>query len=102
MNRRAPRMANGLARDQLLSFAANHREEYEALLKRFVETPTVSCDPAHAEDIRKGVDLTVETFKKFGAEVKVYEVAGGNPTVNAVFDVDKKLPTVTVYNHMDV
>lgn len=95
-------MANGLDRDQLLSFAANHRDEYEALLKRFVETPTVSCDPSHAEDIRKGVDLTVETLKKFGAEVKVYEVADGNPTVHGVFDVDKSLPTVTVYNHMDV
>ena len=47
-------MANALDRNQLLSFAANHRDEYEALLKRFVETPTVSCDPSHAEDIRKG------------------------------------------------
>lgn len=95
-------MANPLDRNQLLSFAANHRAEYEALLKRFVETPTVSCDPSHAEDIRKGVQLTVETLQGFGGEVKVYEVANGNPTVHAVFGNDPKLPTVTVYNHMDV
>src|SRR6185295_10858131 len=95
-------MANALDRKELYSFAENHRDEYEALLKRFVETPTVSCDPAHAEDIRKGVDLTVATLQQFGAEVKVYEVANGNPTVHAIFDVDKNLPTVTVYNHMDV
>jgi acetylornithine deacetylase/succinyl-diaminopimelate desuccinylase-like protein len=95
-------MADALNRDQLFSFANSHRDEYEALLKQFVETPTVSCDPAHAQDIRAGLDLTVETLRKFGGEVDVYEVAHGNPTVHAVFGADKKLPTVTVYNHMDV
>jgi acetylornithine deacetylase/succinyl-diaminopimelate desuccinylase-like protein len=44
----------------------------------------------------------VETLKRFGAEVKVYEIANGNPTVHGVFGSDPNLPTVTVYNHMDV
>ena len=48
-------MATTLNRDQLFLFAKNHRQEYEELLKRFVETPTVSVDPAHAEDIRAGL-----------------------------------------------
>lgn len=95
-------MANPLNRDELFSFANDHRAEYEALLKRFVETPTVSCDPTHAEDIRKGVELTVDTLQRFGGKVQVYEVANGNPTVHAVFGDDPNLPTVTVYNHMDV
>src|SRR5580765_6171040 len=95
-------MASQLDRNQLFAFAQSHRDEYEALLKRFVETPTVSCDPAHAADIRKGVDLTVATLEEFGGAVKVYEVAHGNPTVHAVFGTDPNLPTVTVYNHMDV
>jgi acetylornithine deacetylase/succinyl-diaminopimelate desuccinylase-like protein len=95
-------MANPLDRDKLFAFANDHREEYEALLKQFVETPTVSCDPTHAEDIRKGVELTVDTLQRFGGKVQVYEVANGNPTVHAVFGDDPNLPTVTVYNHMDV
>src|SRR5678815_3769985 len=95
-------MANALNRDQLFSFANSHRDEYETLLKRFVETPTVSCDPSHAEDIRKGVDLTVETMQRFGGKVEVFEVKNGNPTVHGVFGTDKNVPTVTVYNHMDV
>src|SRR4029453_17326292 len=95
-------MANPLDRNQLFSFAKNHRDEYETLLKRFVETPTVSCDPSHAEDIRKGVDLTVETMQQFGGKVDVFEVKNGNPTVHGVFGTDKNRPTVTVYNHMDV
>src|SRR5262245_39148487 len=95
-------MAKNLDRAGLVSFAESHRDEYEELLKRFVETPTVSVDPAHAEDIRKGVDLTVETLRSFGGQVDVYKVEKGNPVVHGAFDHDKHLPTVTVYNHVDV
>lgn len=95
-------MASALDRDQLYSFAKSHRKEYETLLKTFVETPTVSSDPAHAGDIRAGVDLTVDTFRQFGSKVDVYKAERGNPTVHAVFDSAKNAPTVTVYNHMDV
>ena len=95
-------MPKELDRDQLFKFAETHRREYEDLLQQFVETPTVSCDPAHAEDIRKGVEMTVETLRRFGAKADVYEANKGNPVVHAVFGNDKSLPTVTVYNHMDV
>jgi len=95
-------MANALDRNQLFSFAKNHRDEYEALLKRFVETPTVSCDPSHAEDIRAGLDLTVETLRNFGGKVDVYKASKGNPLVHGVFGTSKNAPTVTVYNHIDV
>src|SRR6266850_6969171 len=95
-------MAKELRRDELFSFASDHREEYEGLLRQFVETPTVSVDPAHKEDIRKGVDLTVATLRRFGGEVEIYEVDNGNPTVHGVFGTNKDLATVTVYNHMDV
>ena len=46
-------MPTTLKRDSLLSFANSHREEFEALLKRFVETPTVSVDPNHARRHKK-------------------------------------------------
>src|SRR5688572_8552913 len=95
-------MPKDLDRDQLFNFAETHRREYEDLLQQFVETPTVSCDPAYADDIRKGVDLTVETLRRFGGKVEVYQASKGNPTVHGVFGNDKSLPTVTVYNHMDV
>lgn len=95
-------MSGELSRDSLVSFATNHRTEYEDLLREFVETPTVSVDPAHAGDIEKGVEMVVETFKRFGARPEVHKVSKGNPVVHATFDVSNKLPTVTVYNHMDV
>src|SRR5262245_17763053 len=95
-------MSQGLVRENLLSFARNHRAQYEDLLKRFVETPTVSVDPAHMDDIRKGVELVVETFKQFGAKAEVYQTDHSNPVVHARFDTGANRPTVTVYNHMDV
>ena len=91
-----------LSRDELLSFANNHRQEYEGLLRQFVETPTISNDPAHLGDIQKGVELTVATLEQFGGKAEVIKADKGNPTVHGVFDVDSSLPTVTVYNHMDV
>lgn len=95
-------MPKELDRDQLFKFAQTHRQDYEDLLQQFVETPTVSCDPAYAEDIRKGVELTVETLRRFGGKTDVYHASKGNPVVHAAFGDDKSLPTVTVYNHMDV
>lgn len=95
-------MPNELKRDQLFSFANAQRDEYEALLRQFVETPTVSCDPSHKADIQRGVELTVETIKKYGGDAEIYETNKGNPVVHGVFNLDKSLPAVTVYNHIDV
>src|SRR6476646_8423771 len=95
-------MPTTLNRDSLRAFASAHRDEFEGLLRQFVETPTVSVDPAHAADITRGVDLTVETIERVGGEARVYKVEKGNPVVHGIFGNDDKLPTVTVYNHMDV
>ncbi|HEY6122201.1 MAG TPA: M20/M25/M40 family metallo-hydrolase [Pyrinomonadaceae bacterium] len=95
-------MPSELKRDQLFSFAHSHRNEYESLLRDFVEIPTVSCDPSHATDIKRGVELTAETLTKFGGNVEIYQASKGNPVIHGVFDQDSKLPTVTVYNHIDV
>lgn len=95
-------MPTTLKRDGLRAFANDHRQEFEELLRQFVETPTVSVDPAHAPDIAKGVALTVETIERLGGDARVYKVEKGNPVVHGVFGSDEKHPTVTVYNHMDV
>ena len=88
-------MSTTLNRDSLLSFANSHREEYESLLRRFVETPTVSVDPNHLEDIRKGVELTVETIEGYGGKAEVYRAEKGNPVIHGVFGNDNKLWRIT-------
>src|SRR6185436_20317318 len=91
-----------LKRDSLRAFANEHREEFEGLLRQFVETPTVSVDPAHAPDIARGVELAARTIQQMGGEAHVYKIEKGNPVLHGVFGKDERLPTVTVYNHMDV
>ncbi|HKS08856.1 MAG TPA: M20/M25/M40 family metallo-hydrolase, partial [Pyrinomonadaceae bacterium] len=95
-------MPTNLKRENLVSFANEHREEYESLLRHFVETPTVSVDPSHLGDIKKGVELTVETLEKFGGQAQVFRADKGNPVVHGVFGNNSGRPTVTVYNHIDV
>ena len=95
-------MSEGLNRPDLLSFAKNNRAEYEALLRQFVETPSVSVDPAHLPDIQKVADLAAATIRKFGGKVKLHHANKGNPVIHGVFSSNKNWPTVTVYNHMDV
>ena len=95
-------MPTTLKRENLVSFANEHREEFESLLRRFVETPTVSVDPNHLDDINRGVELTVETLEQFGGKAEVYRADKGNPVVHGVFGSDSGRPTVTVYNHIDV
>ena len=95
-------MPETLKRESLRAFANQHRQEFEDLLRQFVEIPTVSVDPAHAADIARGVELTAETIKRVGGEARVYKIEKGNPVIQGIFGNDEKLPTVTVYNHMDV
>jgi len=94
-------MTTDLNRRQLLDFTARERDHYEELLKAFVEIPTVSADPEHKADIQKCVELAVETIRQFEGETRVYQT-NGNPVVQGVFKAGKNLPTVTIYNHMDV
>jgi acetylornithine deacetylase/succinyl-diaminopimelate desuccinylase-like protein len=95
-------MPETLKRESLRAFANQHRQEFEDLLRQFVEIPTVSVDPTHAADIARGVELTAETIKRVGGEARIYKIEKGNPVIQAIFGNDEKLPTVTVYNHMDV
>jgi len=91
----------GFDRKQLAAFAKANRDAFESLLKEFVEVPTVSAQPEHKTDIARGVELAVATIRRFGGRPEVIETAG-NPLVHGVFDAGPGLPTVTVYNHLDV
>ena len=87
-----------LTKTGLFDFARRHRGEFETLLGEFVGVPTVSADPAHQGDIERGADLAAATLRRFGGDVRVYRVEGGNPVLHAVFGNDPTRPTVTVYN----
>src|ERR1700686_3757020 len=85
----------------LLAFAKLERDAYEKTLKELVEIPSVSSEPARAGDIRRCADYAAGLIRLFGGEAKVLETRG-NPIVHGRFFVAHDVPTVTVYNHLDV
>jgi len=90
-----------LDKKELTRWAASQRDDFEATLKEFVETPSVSSEPERAGDIRRAADLAASKIREFGGEASVLETAG-YPLVHGCFNLDKNAPTVTVYNHLDV
>jgi acetylornithine deacetylase/succinyl-diaminopimelate desuccinylase-like protein len=90
-----------LDKKSLLAFANKERDRFEAALREFVEIPTVSAEADRADDIRRCADLAASTIREFGGQATILET-DGNPIVHGRFETGKNLPTVTVYNHLDV
>lgn len=90
-----------LTREALNEFAAQNREAFEALLKDFVEIPSVSVDPTKKDAIRRNADLAADVVRQFGGEASILET-DGHPIVSGTFSKNPEWPTVTVYNHLDV
>jgi acetylornithine deacetylase/succinyl-diaminopimelate desuccinylase-like protein len=83
------------------SFPETVREEFEEALKLLVEIPTVSNDPVHQEDVRRGAECAAEMLHRFGAAAEIAPTPG-NPIVLGEFRVSGRVPTLTIYNHLDV
>ena len=90
-----------LTSEQLDSYAASIRREYEAMLGGLVEIPTISADSSHDPDIKRGADLARQYLQDTGASVEVVETPG-NPVVLGKLLTDPANPTITIYNHIDV
>ncbi len=91
----------GFTRDELQSYARGKRGEFESVLEKIVEIPSVSVDPAHKGDVHRAAEYAVSLLESFGAKAKLYETKG-HPLVYGRFDRGAGYPTVTVYNHLDV
>jgi acetylornithine deacetylase/succinyl-diaminopimelate desuccinylase-like protein len=94
-------MADGFSREELQQYAASRRGEYEKVLGSLVEIPTVSVEPDRRSDVHRGAEYAVSLLESFGARAQLHETKG-HPVVYGQFDRGDHLPTVTVYNHLDV
>ena len=90
-----------LTREALKAFAEKHRAAFEAELKTLVEIPSISADPSKKNEIQLCAQAAAELFHRYGGRAEVLETEG-NPLIVGRFGDDPALPTVTVYNHMDV
>jgi acetylornithine deacetylase/succinyl-diaminopimelate desuccinylase-like protein len=85
----------------LEGFIGASRTQFEAQLTRLVGIPTVSADPLHGADIKKGVAEAVSLLKEVGFKTEILNTPG-NPLVTATLQQDPSYPTITIYNHLDV
>ncbi|MGH9870687.1 MAG: M20/M25/M40 family metallo-hydrolase [Candidatus Polarisedimenticolia bacterium] len=89
------------SRQSLLDYARSERARFEQTLRELVEIPTVSNNPAHREDCRRGADYAATLIRSMGGQARVIPTAG-HPMVHGTFQKDPSWPTVTIYNHLDV
>src|SRR5580698_1525697 len=75
--------------------------EFEQRLAALVQIPTVSMDPERRAEMDACVSLAGGYLREAGARVDVIDT-GGFPMLLGRFVQDPSLPTVTVYNHLDV
>ncbi|HLN79658.1 MAG TPA: M20/M25/M40 family metallo-hydrolase, partial [Thermoanaerobaculia bacterium] len=94
-------MANVFTNEDLKKYAAGKRGEYEDDLKKIVEIPTISVEPERKADVHRGAEFAASLLESAGATARLYETKG-HPIVYGRFDRGADLPTVTVYNHLDV
>ncbi len=91
----------GFNRQELLSHARGRRTEFEGVLKKIVEIPSISVEPERKGDVHRAAEYAVSLLQSFGAKATLYETKG-HPIVYGRFDRGPNHPTVTVYNHLDV
>ena len=94
-------MDNGFSKDTLRRFADGERGRFEKVLEELVEIPTVSVEPDRKAEVHRGAEYAVGLLESMGAKARLYETKG-HPIVHGRFDRGPGLPTVTVYNHLDV
>ena len=72
-------------------------------LEDLVRIPSVSADPARADDVRRCAEAVAELLRGVGIDdVRILEVDGGQPAVVARRPAPPGQPTVLLYAHHDV
>jgi acetylornithine deacetylase/succinyl-diaminopimelate desuccinylase-like protein len=83
------------------TYVADSKKLLEHFLGSLIEIPTVSMDRSHFQDMQRGANLAVSYLTEIGARTEVIETSG-HPVVLAYLENDPKMPTVTLYHHLDV
>jgi acetylornithine deacetylase/succinyl-diaminopimelate desuccinylase-like protein len=92
-----------LTPDQIRSAVRDVLPSVRADLEALVRIPSVSADPARAEEVRRSADVTAELFRAEGFDdVRILTADGGAPAVVARRPAPAGAPTVLLYAHHDV
>lgn len=98
-NNRTPAYTTDQVRDAVAAILPEVRVHLEDL----VRIPSVSADPARADDVRRSAELTADLFRAEGFDdVRIASVEGGAPAVIARSPAPPGACTVLLYAHHDV
>ncbi len=81
---------------------AEHEAEGVAMIEAFCRIPSVSADPAFADDIADAAAFAADALRGAGFPVVEIVETPGHPSIFAEWIVDPALPTILVYGHYDV
>ena len=85
-----------------VSYAQAHQSDFVSDLETLLRIPSVSTDPAHADDVEAAANWLAEHFRELGvSDVEVWPT-DGHPVVYAAHHPHDNAPTVLVYGHYDV
>lgn len=83
-------------------YIADNKDRFLDELLDLLKIPSVSADPAYANDVKKAAEFIVRKLKDAGADnVRIYDTPG-HPVVYGEKMISPELPTVLVYGHYDV
>jgi len=88
--------------DDALTYADEHVEGFIEELETLLSVPSVSTDPAYADDVRRAAAWLVEHLDEVGIQHAQIVETDGHPVVYATHETDDDKPTVLVYGHYDV
>src|SRR5437016_6407716 len=88
----------------LAPYVDAERDRIVSTLFDWLRIPSISAQPAHAPDVRRSAELTVELMRECGLEhVTVLETDGGAPCVcGDHLHAGPEAPSALVYGHHDV
>ncbi len=93
---------NILKMDNIKSYVHQHKDRFINELIALLKIPSVSADPAFAQDVINTAEAVKKALEKAGcSKVEICETPG-YPIVYGEKIIDTALPTVLVYGHYDV
>jgi acetylornithine deacetylase/succinyl-diaminopimelate desuccinylase-like protein len=84
------------------TYITAHRERFLNELLDILRIPSISADPAYANDVMRMADATRDSLVHAGADRAEVMQTPGYPIVYGEKIIDSALPTVLVYGHYDV
>ncbi|WP_299652093.1 M20/M25/M40 family metallo-hydrolase [uncultured Jannaschia sp.] len=88
--------------DEQERWLADRDAETIETLMAFCRIPSVSTDPAYADDVRRAAAFVADRLTEAGVPVVETVETGGHPCIYGEWITDPAQPTILLYGHYDV